>query len=231
MCSIAVLGECVSSGRRRTSTPFAAWSSKPFASPQSASVPIAGCQTIGTSSCGPIATAICHALCSEWPTCTPNVGNVQNSASAMGTSIKGVSNRFRSIATSISIRSCDTWNATPYGLDLFSARRIGHGEVCTNVRARQPGRRCAIGRCRSRPTGWSTSIRRRRKQRLRRSDDAFVVAVLTATPSGPSRQPNSWAFNPPSVVAAGPPKNVHESIAVYPVYATVPFISLYLESC
>jgi len=224
MSSIAALDECAFSGRKRTSMPFAAWWRRHFASPQSAPAPTAGCQTTGTLSCGPNATAICRGSCSEWPTCTPNAGNVQNYASAMGTSIKGGSNRFRSIATSISIRSRDTWNATPCGRDSFSARRIGPGEACTNVLARQTGRCCAIGRCRSHPTGRSTSICRRRKRSLRRSDDAFLAAVLTATPSGPSKPPSSWAFNRRSAVAVALPKNVREPNAVYPVYAPVPFI-------
>ena len=48
-----------------------------------------------------------------------------------------------------------------------SEQKTGRGEACINGHARQAGRYWAIGPCRSRPTGPSTSTLRKRKQSFR----------------------------------------------------------------
>jgi hypothetical protein len=225
MCSIAALGECAFFGRKKTMTPSAVSSSRRFASHPFAFAPTAECQTIGTSFCGPNGTASCRGSCSGWPTCILNVGNVQNSASATGTCIRGGSSRFPSKATNISIRWCSTSSETHCGPDSFNARRTGNGEVCANARARLVGRCCAIGPCRSRPTGPSTSTRPRPTRSLRPSANAFVAATPLATPFGPNRQQSSWGSSRRSVVAVALTKSNHESttIRILPNICDCPF--------
>ena len=79
------------------------------------------------------------------------------------------------------------------------------------------------GHCRSHPTGLRTQIRRRRKQSLRRSGDAFVAAVLTAPPYGPGKQASNWGVCRRFVVAVALPKNAREPIASYRLSPCIPF--------
>ena len=210
MCLIAASGECGFSGLKRTTTPSIASWSRRYVSRRCVFVHTVGCRTIGTSSCGPSATATFPGSCNGWPTCTHNAGNGPNFALAMGTCIKGGSSHFPSKAMNISTAWCDTWSGTHCEPDSFSARRTGNGEVCTNVHSRHMGRCCAIGLCRNRPIGRNTSTCLRRKRSLRPSADAFVAAAPSAIPSGPRRQRSNSGCNQHSVVEVALTKNIHE---------------------
>ena len=129
---------------------------------------------------------------------------------SMGTCIQGGSSRFRWKATSISMPWCGTWSEMRCGPDSSSVRRTGDGEVCITARGKPTDRCSAIGRCRNRAIGRSTSTRRRRKPNLRPSADASVAEAPTAIPPGSSTLRSNSGCNRPSVVAAGLTKNVDD---------------------
>ena len=196
--------------------PSVAWSKRRCASRRSASVPIAGCRTTGTLSCGPNATATSRRSCSGWPTCIPNAGNGQNSALAMGTCIRAGSSRFPSKTTSISTAWCGTLSGMLYGPRWFRGGGLEMGKFAAA---------CAGG---ARPvTGRVAVARAVRLDRASQhaadgsgigspSADAFVAEVLMATSPGPNRQPSNLACNPRYVAVVAHTKAIHKPpVAMY----------------
>ncbi len=206
--STVAWGECRSFGPKATTPPFIAWSKRRCALRRFAFAPTAGCQTIGTSSSGRSATAISRSSCSAWPICTRNAGNERNSASATDTCIKAASSRFRSKATNISMPSCATSSETRCGPDSSRARKTGDGEVCINECGLPAGRCWALGRCRNRPTGRSTSTCRRPKRNSRPFAAVFSVEVRTVRPAGSIRQRNSSGCTQRCALVADPAKKI-----------------------
>jgi hypothetical protein len=149
-----------------------------------------------------------------WPTCTPNAGNARNSASASDTCIKGGSSRFPSKTTNTSIPWCGTSSETPCGPDWSLARRTGGGEVSISVCGKHAGLCCAIGRCRSRPIGRSTSTCRRPRRNSNPFAKASVAEVLTAMPPGSSKRQSNSDYSQRSAAAAVLPGEMRELITM-----------------